>query len=241
MTHYWDCCKWACSWPGAGSDNTGGALARTCGGGPNDQSSCGGGPDYACSDTLPWVEGNTLYGYVANQDTGSKADCGTCFELKIQGAGNGVTRGVVQLTNKGGMGSDQHGKAVFDFLVPGGGFGQYTGCSNVPGWKVYTSQGGPCNPYSDTDQCAVYGGFKSRGLCSSAFPGDPAAAKACQDVLFGVFPGGNPPGNPVITARRTIPCPSSLSSKSGVDGVRQQTTHDWNGLFANQSTASLLV
>lgn len=152
-----------------------------------------------------------------------------------------MTRAIVQLTNKGGMGSDQHGKAVFDFLVPGGGFGQYTGCSNVPGWKVYTNQGGPCDPHSDTTQCAVYGGFKQKQLCRSAFPGDAAAAEACETVLFGVFPMGSPPGNPVIKARRTVACPSKLISKSGIDGIRQQTTHDWNGFRANQSIATIAV
>jgi len=242
MTHYWDCCKFSCSWPGAGSDNTGGALAKTCGGGTNDQSSCGGGPDYACTDNLPWVEGDTLYGWVANQDTGDKSDCGTCYELKVEGAGSSVTKAIVQISNKGGMGSDQDGKAVFDFLVPGGGFGEFTGCSNVPGWKVYTNQGGPCSPTGDTNQCLRYGGFKSKELCDSAFPGDTAAAQACKNVLFGVFPNspwGGPPGNPRITARRVITCPSSLSAKSGIDGIRQQTTHDWSSFMFNASFISV--
>jgi hypothetical protein len=232
MTHYWDCCKLSCSWPDAGSDNTGGALVKACGGGPNDQSSCGNGPDYACTSQLPWVDDGILYGFVANQDTGSKADCGTCFELQLTNAG--VQRAIVQVTNKGGMGSDQHGKAVFDFLVPGGGFGEFTGCSNVPGWKVYTNQGGPCSPYGDSPQCARYGGFKNDGLCDTAFPGDAAARKACKDVLFGVFPAqsGNFPGDPIVIARRTVSCPAALVAMSGVDGIKQQTTHDWSS-FSN--------
>jgi len=47
-------------------------------------------------------------------------DCGTCYELELDGSAHGgVRRGVVQVTNKGGMGTDGAKKAVFDLLVPG--------------------------------------------------------------------------------------------------------------------------
>ena len=48
------------------------------------------------------------------------------------------------------------------------------------GWKVYTDQGGPCDPNSDTENCTRYGGFHNVNLCDSAFSGDPKAQKACN-------------------------------------------------------------
>ena len=34
---------------------------------------------------------------------------------------------------------------IFDFAVPGGGFGDFNGCSQMEGWEVYTPSG-PCDP-----------------------------------------------------------------------------------------------
>jgi len=243
MTHYWDCCKPSCGWndPPIYANNNGRSV-ETCGAAdgeavrldvPWEASVCDGGPAFTCTDQLPWVEGGTLYGYVANQDTGDKSDCGTCYELELSGAANGVTRAVVQLTNKGGMGRDGSKQAVFDLLVPGGGFGDYTGCSGVPGWAVYTDQGGPCSHTGDTAECWRYGGFGRASHCESAFPGDVPSQEACRDVLFGLFPPGWQSSGPVmrgnvdVVRRRVVDCPAALTASTGVSGVGRSTTNDW--------------
>lgn len=248
MTHYWDCCKGSCGWNDPPTmDNNEGAVLETCGvrsGETLDEiyrieipwavSSCEGGPAFTCTDQLPWVQGDTLYGYVANADTGDKSDCGTCYELEFgEGVGGGVRRGLVQVTNKGGMGFDGAKKAVFDLLVPGGGFGDFNGCAEVPGWAVYTSEGGPCSPGGDTAECWRYGGFGSVSHCASSFPGDPSAQQACEDVLFGLFPPGwqgsgfVPRGNLDVLRRRVVECPAELSGLSGLSGAGRGTTNDW--------------
>lgn len=228
-------------------DNNEGSVLETCGARssatfdeifridiPWAASSCDGGPAFTCTDQLPWVDGDTLYGYVANQDTGDKSDCGTCYELELDGSAHGgVRRGVVQVTNKGGMGTDGAKKAVFDLLVPGGGFGDYDGCRDVPGWRVYQGDGGVCSASGDTAECWRYGGFGSVSHCASSFPGDPKSRQACEDVLFGVFPpgwGGSgfvPRGNVNVARRRVIDCPAELTDKSGVRGSGKGTTNDW--------------
>jgi len=248
MTHYWDCCKPSCGWNDAPvMANNEGEVLDTCTAvtsGTFDEiveidipwaaSSCEGGPASMCTDQLPWIEGDTLYGYVANQDTGDKADCGTCYELLFEDAtGSGVTRGLVQVTNKGGMGSDGPNKAVFDLAVPGGGFGDFDGCTDVPGWTVYTEDGGPCSQSGDTASCWRYGGFGDAALCGESFHGDPMSQQACEDVLFGFFPPGwqasgyVPRGNTKVLARRVIDCPAELTSKSGISGAGGGTTSDW--------------
>jgi len=208
-------------------------------------SSCHGGPAFTCTDHVPWIEDGTLYGYVANQDTGDKSDCGTCFELEIEGAANGINRAVVQVSNKGGMGSDGSKKAVFDLLVPGGGFGDFTGCQDVPGWNVYTSTGGPCDPTMDTEDCWRYGGFGDVDHCTTAFPGDLVAQRSCLEVLWGIFPKAWETSGPVfrgnvdVTRRRVVDCPVALTEKSGVSGEGNGRTNDWvqtsTTVFGNSS------
>jgi hypothetical protein len=180
-----------------------------------------------CPSQLPTVNNNILYGTVARSTTyPGKADCGTCYELELSNKdayGNpsynqNISKAVVQITNQGGMSDNS-----LDFLVPGGGFGQFNGCSEVPGWDVYTSQGGPCGP-SDNDACAVYGGFKDVKYCTSAFPGDVAAQEACKNVLYNsVFTNQSAsvgyPGNPQILKRTQVTCPAYLTKSSTMNNT----------------------
>merc|ERR1712217_506177 len=143
------------------------------------------------------------------------------------------------VTNEGGMGTDtQPGtqttrKALFDFSVPGGGFGDFNGCSGSwPG--VYEDAGGPCDPEMDTDKCKRFGGFlyKTQDVsggggpeyCDSIGENFPEAIEACK-WLFGAssltklnpWPAMSDRsiGNPFITRIRSVTCPESMREKTG--------------------------
>jgi len=226
ITHYWDCCREACTW------NNSPAQLNSCdatGQNPEirsytEKSVCR--PDYGTTtmcggeasekgSRYPWVEGDTLYGFVAGQNHGP-GPCGSCYEIDLENAGDGVTKAIVQQTNLGNV------NGIFDFAVPGGGFGDFNGCSKMKGWKVYKSEGGPCdNAQSNPDEskCNKYGGFHNIEQCRNAFHGDPNAQKACKDILFGVFPKGEQGvpfrGNLVAKSYKSIPCPAKLTSVTG--------------------------
>ena len=220
ITHYWDCCKESCAWSDSPAqvnscdinglnpairDDTQKSVCK-----PDNQNitTCAGNSD---ASRYPWIEGDTLYGFVAGPNNG-KAPCGSCYEIELSNAENGVKKAIVQQTSLGNV------NGIFDFAVPGGGFGDFNGCSNMKGWNVYTDQGGPCDPNSDTDSCTRYGGFHNADLCQSAFSGDSNAQEACKDILFGVFPknaSGVPyQGNLKASSYKSITCPKKLTDRS---------------------------
>jgi len=218
MTHYWDCCKESCAWNDSpyivNSCNASGldpSLTRESG-----TSICNGGDITTCRDRYPWIgekDGNqVLYGYVAGPNNG-KEPCGSCYELQLDNAKNGIKTAYVQQTSLGNV------NGIFDFAVPGGGFGDFNGCEKM-NWNVYTDQGGPCDPTGDNDQCARYGGLTNKSLCDTVFSKDTGALNACKKILFDLFPlnsgGINYPGNLKISQYRSIPCPDELTKNTGV-------------------------
>ena len=215
MTHYWDCCKESCAWKdspfvvnscnktGTNPSKTGKDATSVCD--PN-------GTIATCTNRYPWIKDNILYGYVAGPNNG-KAPCGTCYELELSNAKTGVKKAFVQQTSFGNV------NGIFDFAVPGGGFGDFNGCKSMDGWKVYKSQGGPCDPSTDTPNCTRYGGFHNIGLCDTAFPGDNDAKAACKNILFGLFPdntGAQYPDNITVSRFRGIECPVELTKNTGI-------------------------
>ena len=232
VTHYWDCCRDSCTWNDSPIKL---GACDSCGVNPslnnNNQSSCGNGSTASnsssmCRTRYPWIEGDTLYGYVAADQSEGKTNCGKCYELEFDtdpglAPGKGITKAYVQQTNLGGLNGD-----LFDFAVPGGGFGDFTGCQFMGGWNVYTNQCykdkngnticGPCVSGGNTAECDRYGGFHNKGSCATAFPNDSAAQKACEDILFGVFPPrpGTFSKNLHVEKYREVPCPPQLTNKS---------------------------
>ena len=216
LTHYWDCCKPSCAWPGhlgkiVKSCDAAGEKASSD---PDEKSVCDDPNGSAtCRDQLPWVSNRTLFGFGAVAGDPKTSDvCGKCFEVKFAHARH-IDQAVIMVTNGG---SSAPGN--IDLLVPGGGFGQFTGCRAYVGWDVYTPTG-PCSGSGDTAGCAQYGGFKEESYCDTAFKEDAAAQVACHTVLWGVFgqvgcnhDAGYPP-NLMVTSRTQISCPQALVDK----------------------------
>lgn len=129
-------------------------------------------------------------------------------------------------------------QALFDLEVPGGGFGDFTGCEQT--WpQIYNthSPAGPCASH-DTHQCLVYGGFKSAHLCelfkqsNSNTTNYDDATNACK-LMFPAEMRSNPSthpstvftktpfytysdgmaGNPFITKIRNVQCPASMKDR----------------------------
>jgi hypothetical protein len=191
-----------------------------------------GGCVYASANGYPWIgDDGILYGFVASGYCGDGQ--GACYEFTFD---NGMTANV-QVTNCGGDvdsidpdtgkrkncdgGDDDSRRHVFDFMVPGGGFGIYNACDNMPGWTIMEDSGGVCAESGDNDLCYRYGGLNSKDLCNKSFPEDEGALNACENILFNtdIFPSGtNFPGNPTITNIKKIDCPPQLTSRSGLSG-----------------------
>mmetsp|Transcript_53860 Transcript_53860/g.61287 ORF Transcript_53860/g.61287 Transcript_53860/m.61287 type:complete len:327 (+) Transcript_53860:177-1157(+) len=213
MTHYWDCEQFACSAKQGPVKKT----IFTCDGdGQNPHANCyGDSPkkgSAACSSFVPIIEGSTLYGLAAVNRGLSDAlgQCGNCYSMNVNNSGNNsVKKAVVMVTNTG----DLPNGAAFDFLVPGGGFGANDNCDNMKGWNI---KGVGCESY-DTPTCTKYGGLHHKAQCGVAFSGDNQAKKACEDVLFKVFPYQQNPkfrNNLQISNIQSVTCPSQLTKKA---------------------------
>ncbi|MCL2282682.1 MAG: hypothetical protein FWC26_05130, partial [Fibromonadales bacterium] len=139
LSSYWDGCKPTCSWyQNLSSDPKflQYGLSRSCGIdnkelplGEIAEAKCAkeGGPAYSCWNQIPFVDNGIAYGFGAT----ATAVCGQCFEITFTGeyehgspmpmhkaiAGK---KAIIMGRNTGGVGSTQ-----IDFLIPGGGLGDY--------------------------------------------------------------------------------------------------------------------
>lgn len=137
-TRYWDCCKPSCSWSGKGGTPVDSCNLSGANIGLNDQvkSVCDGGDGQTCHGMAPFAHSTTLaFGYAAING----ATCGQCFQVQFTGAGgsspsdpgSNAIKGktmIVMATNIGDIGANH-----FDLLIPGGGVGQFNGCSKALG------------------------------------------------------------------------------------------------------------
>ncbi|KAL8710166.1 MAG: hypothetical protein Q9220_005249 [cf. Caloplaca sp. 1 TL-2023] len=190
-TRYWDCCKPSCAWSMSGLT----APVKTCdisdkplAGGVTAQSGCQGGTSFMCSDQSPWaVNDNLAYGFAAV--TAANPACCTCYKLTFTSTSIAGKTMIVQATNTG---NDVSG-TQFDLAMPGGGFGQFDGCSKE--WKATSATWGAQYGGSNTNTC-------------SAFPA--ALQKGCGfrwDWMKGQ-------SNPNVDYEQ-ITCPAELVAKSG--------------------------
>ncbi|PMD41923.1 glycoside hydrolase family 45 protein [Hyaloscypha variabilis F] len=199
-TRYWDCCKASCGWTKKITLASGANPVASCG--KNDQplsdygakSGCeSGGTAYMCSNQSPWAVSDTLaYGFAATTIAGGTESswCCACYELTFTSAPLVGKKLIVQTTNTGSdLSSNQ-----FDLAIPGGGVGQFNGCTNE--W------GAPSQGWGQQ-----YGGVSSRSACDSF----PAALKAGCYFRFDWFKGAD---NPAVTFKQ-VACPAAITAKSG--------------------------
>jgi hypothetical protein len=180
-TRYWDCCKPSCGWSGNANP-----TVKSCDQGDNNlgandqQNSCeanGQSGAFTCHSMAPWAHSNVVsYGFAAVNGVG----CGTCFQIEFPGTsqrggndpGSAALSGktmVVMATNVGGIEQNQ-----FDLLVPGGGVGDFNGCSGQ--WGVDNGELG-----------AQYGGFLSVCREQNGFENHDGVKSCVRDKCDSVF------------------------------------------------------
>ncbi len=208
VSRYWDCCKPSCAWNTNLKACQKDGMTRVSD--RNMESVCKNGGAYQCYDLSPWYDANTnmSYGFVAHG-----GGCGTCYLLQFTGsshnggnnAGCGAIKGqqmIVQKINDGGdVGGEQ-----FDLLVPGGGVGQFNGCTNQWG--------------SSTDLGSQYGGLLSsckadpgcmKQKCQSVFGNMPALLAGCNWFTNWYSSADNP-----SVVYKQVTCPPEITARSGM-------------------------
>ncbi|KAI8355532.1 endo-beta-D-1,4-glucanase [Blakeslea trispora] len=204
-TRYWDCCKESCSWNGKAKVT---APVDVCAKngvkmlGFNTQSGCGGGgdlgpdgPGYTCNNNQPWaVNDNLAYGFAAATLSKSTESgwCCACMELTFTSSTVKGKKMVVQITNTG----DDGGPNAFDLHIPGGGVGQFNGCT--------AQWGAPADGWGKR-----YGGVSSLQECSTL----PAPLQPGCKWRFGWFKSAD---NPTIDFKQ-VTCPKEIIARSGCD------------------------
>ena len=183
MTHYWDCCRQSCTFPG----NTK-SPCTSCKYGINPtiykdtvKDCCNKKhptPVGMCYNQIPWIgeiDGQKiLYGYGAVNENAKKSSCGQVYQIMfspkwVQTAAKEI---YLMVTNTGNLSN-----ANIDFAIPGGGFGENTtGCKYLKTW--------------DWDS-TVTGAVISKNQCATVFKGNKAAITACETILFGGIFGQN--------------------------------------------------
>jgi hypothetical protein len=154
---------------------------------------------FQCWDYSPIeVSDNLSYGWAAFNN--ADAACGDCYQLDFKSGPVSGKQMVVQVINIGDGGTN-----AFDLLIPGGGVGQFNGCS--------TQWGNP--PLGST-----YGGFYTtcsgdktciRNMCQAAFGSRTLLMEGC-DWFLGWFENSN---NPSVMYKK-ISCPAGITQVSGI-------------------------
>jgi len=231
MSRYWDGCKPSCSWEDKPITQQWG-FAKNCNRNNEEiplatvggSSSCDGGAAYTCWDMVPFVDPNDpnkAYGFAATPSH----ECGKCFELTFTGGfqhGNAyATHAAVQGKKLIVMGSNigyDVGGGQFDFLVPGGGLGNFDSFSSQIG-------------VNSSDLGARAGGFLAdcetqlnwangtleqyqtclRGKCNAVFGNKPAQSLLLEGCLFyadWLMAANNP-----VVSYREVECPEILGNR----------------------------
>ncbi|MCL2206713.1 MAG: carbohydrate-binding protein [Fibromonadales bacterium] len=236
LSSYWDGCKPTCSWyQNLSSDPKflQYGLSRSCGIdnkelplGEIAEAKCAkeGGPAYSCWNQIPFVDNGIAYGFGAT----ATAVCGQCFEVTFTGEyENGSPmpmhkaiagkKAIIMGRNTGGVGSNQ-----IDFLIPGGGLGDFDCFSEQIGLpqnsdKLGKRFGGLLGACIDKAITQFNGNWEASGVlewvqkchrdgCNSAFGAFPDLLEGC---LFHVDWMKSAP-NPKATVKALDECPQIL-------------------------------
>ena len=197
-TRYWDCCKPHCGWH---------SNMRICDKNDRDlndrgaRSSCEGGPAYQCWDYAPF-EINSKVSYAWAAFNNREARCGDCFQLDLQGDLRGKQM-IVQIINIGDGGMNS-----FDLLIPGGGVGQFDGCSrqwnNAPLGKRYGGFHSQCGEDSNDPECI-------REMCKRAFGNKKDLMRGCEWYLDWFEMAHNPK-----VVYKKVSCPKEIKKISRI-------------------------
>lgn len=194
-SRYWDCCKQSCGW----SANAGGNPVDSCDSsgqsvvGDGEQSSCSNGSSTTCNSFAPWAYSEEVaFGFVATH-AGSGVGCGTCYKVEFTGSshnngsdpGSAALAGKVMIVMATNIGGDVSGDGQLDFLIPGGGTGQFYGCGagwGIPAEPQNFNQGAPGGG-THSVLGKFYGGF--RADCGGTDLGSikSCVAQKCADVF----------------------------------------------------------
>ena len=242
VTHFWDCCKPSCGWDdGQGQGRL--PLKAMCdehgrkvgGAGIEAGSACDakkGKGVTTCPDMAPFLDLETGHwmGFVATQDLGSKAECCDCYKLKFV---NSTVTMWVQIISHG------HVNGIFDLLVPGGGLGEYDGCSTI-------------FPHSSRVPQSRFGGLHSPVDCDTAFAESASAVASCKWLFSGklfAYPaaGVRYPGDALAYKASNEPCPEALNRRSGCAATSSEEAEAYNSATSleeaeayNSATATLV-
>ncbi|MCL2260660.1 MAG: carbohydrate-binding protein [Fibromonadales bacterium] len=239
LSSYWDGCKPTCSWYTNLSNDPKFlqyGLSRSCGIdnkelplGEIAEAKCAkeGGPAYSCWDQIPFVDPSNpqlAYGFGAT----ATAVCGQCFEVTFTGEyEHGIPmpmhraiagkKAIIMGRNTGGVGATQ-----IDFLIPGGGLGDYDCFSEQLGLPKRSeilgkNSGGLLGSCIDGAIAQFGGNWEAPGLlewvqnchrtgCNSAFGRFPDLLKGC---MFHVDWMMSAP-NPKATVKVLDECPQIL-------------------------------
>ena len=205
MSRYWDCCKPHCAWSGNGP------AIPTCDSnnssqGVNDlESACNGGPAFMCHSFAPWSAGDqAAYGFVAY----NAGNCGDCFLIEFTGGSSrGVAqpsiagkRMIVQKVNVGGIAGEQ-----MDLLIPGGGVGDFNGCSQQWGTGDLGAQYGGFSTSCNNDPNCIL------NMCQNAFGRFSELMAGCEWFVNWLHAADNPD-----MRFESISCPNEIRAVSGI-------------------------
>ncbi|MCL2182329.1 MAG: carbohydrate-binding protein [Chitinispirillia bacterium] len=236
LSSYWDGCKPTCSWYQNLSEDPKFlkyGLSRSCNIkneelplGEIAEAKCAkeGGPAYSCWNQIPFVDKGVAYGFGAT----ATAVCGQCFEVTFTGEyENGPAmpmhkalagkKAIIMGRNTGGVGNNQ-----IDFLIPGGGLGDFDCFSEQIGLPANSDKlgkrfGGLLGSCIDGAIAQFGGNWNAAGVlewvqnchrtgCNTAFGNFPDLLEGC---LFHVDWMMSAP-NPKATVKALDECPQIL-------------------------------
>ncbi|KAL8681484.1 MAG: hypothetical protein Q9224_006851 [Gallowayella concinna] len=199
-----------------------------------------------CSDQSPWaINDNLAYGFAAV--TADNPTCCTCYKLTFTSTSIKGKTMIVQATNTG---NDVSG-TQFDLAMPGGGFGQFDGCSKE--WSATSDIWGAQYGGSNTNQCSRFPSLLQKGCGfrwdwmrgesnpsvnyeQVACPAEIVAKSGCS--VKGYSPPSSSP-QPQTTTKKASSPPVTATTSSRVQAPTPKAS-DSNSAGGDESSSSVV-